>query len=179
MTLCSVEESDYTQNDIQRYLDKKIVTNENCWVLPLNKSVSGYTQFSKNGKRRMAHRIMWTITNGPIRKKMDIDHICHNIALANGTCEGGKCRHRACFNPEHLREVTRSENVKSGSLGVWMTTTCKNGHERTESNTRYTKNGGSFCWPCHMERHLVYKREWRKRRKELMLGANTDVRSNI
>ena len=54
-------------------------------------------------KQIPAHRIMWELFNGPIEEDMVIDHMCHNEAYADGTCEGGVCLHRRCVNPAHLQ----------------------------------------------------------------------------
>lgn len=154
----SVTESDFTEADIQFYLDKKIVNENGCWVLPTNRNPKGYTYFHKKGLKRMAHRVLWVATNGSIGN-MDVDYMCHNEAAAKGECAGGtSCKHRACFNPEHLRLATRSENLSASSKGFFLKETCPNGHSREAHNVRYEKNGKPFCWVCRKNQVKLYKR---------------------
>jgi hypothetical protein len=68
-------------------------------------------------KQIPAHRIMWELFNGPIEEDMVIDHMCHNEAYADGTCEGGVCLHRRCVNPAHLQMITKGENSLLGAGG--------------------------------------------------------------
>jgi hypothetical protein len=55
-----------------------------------------------------AHRLSWTMANGPIPDGMTLDHVCHTLDLS---CAGGdECLHRRCINPDHLEPVTQSVN---------------------------------------------------------------------
>jgi hypothetical protein len=49
-----------------------------------------------------AHRISFTLHNGPIPKGKVVDHICHN---------------RGCVNPGHLRLATHFENAQNKTHG--------------------------------------------------------------
>lgn len=89
------------------------VSDTGCWTWKGSTSTNGYGRFefpkSPEGHRvrPRIHRLVWEALVGPIPEGMVIDHMCHNEDL---TCEGGKCSHRKCCNPAHLRVTTQEEN---------------------------------------------------------------------
>ena len=107
--------------------------------------------------KRYAHRILWINAHGPIPDGLVVDHMCHNRALADGTCVGGPCRHRRCLNVDHMELVTRGENVQRGSLGSHMRTHCKHGHEFTEENTYIWSDGARRCRTCGLDATKAYQ----------------------
>ena len=58
-----------------------------------------------------AHRVVFETWYGPVPEGMVIDHACHNEALSRGECTRGRCKHRACINPAHLRAITFIANI--------------------------------------------------------------------
>jgi len=54
----------------------------------------GYINLGNPGMFR-AHRVAWTLVNGPIPGRLFLDHICHN---------------NACVKPDHLRLATPMQN---------------------------------------------------------------------
>lgn len=149
---------------LEDYLSEKIVTDEGCWILAKNINANGYTKVNIQKKQLLLHRVVM----GVIPKGMDVDHVCHNEATANGNCEGGKtCHHRRCFNPEHLRLATRSENISAGSRAFWNQEACPSGHLRSEENMFMDTYGRPVCKPCHRYQSMLAKRIWRKRKKDL------------
>jgi hypothetical protein len=81
---------------VKYYVDK----DSGCWIWTANLNSGGYGQLSFKGRRaQSAHRVMYEQLRGPIPEGLDLDHIC---------------RRRNCVNPDHLRPVTRAENIRAG-----------------------------------------------------------------
>lgn len=76
-------------------------TVSECWLWTGCKNENGYGQLTVKNKRRKAHRWIYERINGPIPEGFEPDHLC---------------RHRSCVRPDHMEPVTRSENIKRGSL---------------------------------------------------------------
>ena len=152
---------------LEDYLSEKIVTDNGCWILSGNITNGNYTKVCINKKQTRMHRLVME----PIPTGMDVDHMCHNQAAKEGTCKGGDtCEHRRCFNPDHLRLATRSENIGAGSRAFWNQKTCPSGHERTQENMFMDTYGRPVCKPCHRYQSMLAKRIWRKRKKDIADG---------
>lgn len=124
-----------------------------CWNWTASVCKWGYGQFNVNrtGKKMQAHRIAYTALVGTIPEGLELDHLCRNTS---------------CVNPDHLEPVTREENQAripeqirfgarpKGWLPSWVTSGknvtgfCKHGHEYTEDNTYYYKDGRTDCRRC-------------------------------
>jgi hypothetical protein len=102
----------YTDKNIANFwknVAKSTETN-GCWLWTGSTNKHGYGQIRWNGTVLRAHRMSYEIHNGrKIGAGLLIAHkpvVCHN---------------RACVNPEHLREATRSENDLDKHLDGTMT----------------------------------------------------------
>jgi hypothetical protein len=149
------------------YVLQRIETVDGCWVLEGNNSGYGYTTITVNGRRKGAHKILLEILQGSlVPKGLVVDHMCHNEAAANRLCSGGpECKHRACFNPNHMEITTQQANTQRGSRAYWNHATCNSGHERNEKNTRYDTYNRPFCWECRKYGNKLFKREQRRKAK--------------
>lgn len=65
------------------------------------------------------------------------------------------CRNRACFNPDHLEQVTNQTNILRGE-GATATnarkTHCIRGHELVGTNLIASRTNGRSCRICRNER---------------------------
>lgn len=68
-----------------------------CWIWPYGKTGDGYGKVKIGGVYVYAHRHSYAYHVEPIPTGLLIDHVCHN---------------RACYNPYHLRAVTRKQNTE-------------------------------------------------------------------
>lgn len=68
-----------------------------CWIWLGPIDGKGYGRISISGRWVQAHVYAWSVENGPLRSKLDLDHLC---------------RRRLCCRPQHLEPVTRAENIK-------------------------------------------------------------------
>lgn len=120
-----------------------------CTIWQGSKDSSGYGTMRHGKKVVSVYRFAYELMYGEIAKGLVIDHECHNQALANGDCDGGKdCKHRACYNIEHLQATTRNNNQLFGVHGWGNKTTCKKGHELTDENIGVTPTQ-RYCKTCY------------------------------
>lgn len=78
----------------------KVDKSGECWLWTGNYTRdSHYGTIYYQGRSQPAHRVAWMLAgNGDIPDKHEIDHICHV---------------RLCVRPDHLRVVTRKQNVEN------------------------------------------------------------------
>ena len=70
---------------------------DECWEWKLHRGSDGYGHVRYNSIEQYAHRVSWTIANGPIPEGM---YVCH------------KCDNPPCCNPNHLFLGTQADNMR-------------------------------------------------------------------
>lgn len=90
------------QMDEQKFLQMlnrtQVDPQTECWLWHGTMVEAGYGVMSINSRTYYTHRVGYTQIKGPIPKDKELHH----------TCE-----HPACWNPEHLKAVTRREHRAS------------------------------------------------------------------
>jgi hypothetical protein len=111
-----------------------------------------------DGKKRKktieAHRLMWIMLNGEIRKNM---YVCHH------------CDNPKCVRPDHLYEESQRQNmldcVSRGRHAMSRKTHCPNGHEYSSENTSIYRREDGYterrCITCRREHDMKYKKNKR------------------
>lgn len=133
----------------ERFYAKVKVSSSGCWEWQAFRDPEGYGRLQVAGKNLVAHRVSFTMFNGPIKEGLVLDHLCRN---------------RGCVNPAHLRECTDGENVtangsKAFSRSNLEKTECPKGHPYDARNT-YRYDGRRFCRAC-----LAAKKQRQRERK--------------
>jgi hypothetical protein len=93
--------TDLTDREKNRFRKRIEVDPETgCWLFSGSTNGNGYVQVLYRGRKQQAHRLIFTLVNGPIPAGMHIDHVC---------------RTRRCCRPDssHLRVVTQAENNRA------------------------------------------------------------------
>lgn len=132
-----------------RHLAKKfwrqvqIADDDECWLWQGGTNNSGYGQmrFGKKGMV-MAHRLAYTLVNGPIADQQVLLHACDTPL---------------CVNPRHLSEGSQLENVHDmtakGRHASQQKDRCPSGHVYDETNTYVNpKTGHRYCRTCNRDR---------------------------
>lgn len=99
---------------------------EGHWVWNGAINTNGEPIFSAQGTTIAAHRFAFLAWVGDIPEKIIVVRTCTFIV---------------CVNPAHLAQVDRRAKPF-----------CKRGHQFTELNTRYNKNGSRVCRQCERDR---------------------------
>lgn len=86
------------QSDIDRFMKKveKLPGDDSCWLWTAVTNSDGYGNFKLNGTMVKAHRVSYTIFNGPIPHGL---HVLH------------RCDTPSCVRPSHLFSGTHLENM--------------------------------------------------------------------
>ena len=151
--------------------EAKVIRGD-CWLWMGARTSPGYGELQmgsmKDGTRgpQLAHRLAYEHWVGPIPADLEIDHLC---------------RVRACVNPEHLRLVTRMENLMAaGSECVAKRNAekdhCLHGHAFDLENTYHRSNGWRECRTCVRDRQRERQRRIREVRHESRNSSPAAVR---
>ena len=150
------KEKNYSVRAEKRFMAKVVQAQNGCWLWGGAIQSRGYGSFGYGlrGRSVLAHRFAYETFVGPIPEDLQIDHACHS---RDDKCPGGKCAHRLCVNPAHLELVTQLVNC--GRSAPARKTHCINGHEYTDANTIWKRNGSRNCRECS----VTWTREWRQK----------------
>lgn len=122
-------------SDAERFWPSVQKRSEGCWLWTAGRIGNGYGIF----RRKLVHRVSWTLTNGPIPEGM---FVCHH------------CDTPLCVNPAHLFLGTHQDNMRDmrqkgrAQHANALKTHCKYGHEFTPENTGTWFKGKRRCKTC-------------------------------
>lgn len=121
-----------------------------CIIWTGTKNGDGYGRIG----RKFVHRMAFEEAGGVLIKGMEIDHLCGN---------------RACYNAEHLEQVSHKVNTLRGDTITARharKTHCPRGHAYDEANTYIAKDGSRNCRKCI----VIRTREKRLRKQQRSEG---------
>lgn len=138
---------------LARLLDKTIPASNGCLEFTGPQDGEGYGRFWNGENSKNAHRVVWSLINGPVPDGLTVDHLCFN---------------RSCVNVDHLEVVTNAENIsRSWSHSpdrIKPKEFCKHGHAMTADNIlTWGRKRARYCRACN-ERRVEARRiagEWR------------------
>lgn len=136
--------------DVSKYSDRIIVDERGCWIWQKALNAYGYGVVTINYETKLVHRLIYSFAYGEIDSSVILHHECHV---------------RACVNPWHLAETTRSEHRSMhGLLGAAAVhaakTHCDNGHVLIQRGRQRS------CLECPR----TASREWARRNRESRRG---------
>ena len=158
--------ADFFEQNIERQADSE------CWIWRGSTDAYGYGRTrTDDGRRVFVHRYAYEQAAGNLPDGLDVDHTCHN----DSNCQGGRCLHRLCVNPQHLEAVPPLVNRLRSHLHNAHKTHCPVGHEYTATNT-YIKpklNGraGRSCRACARRRDATPERLARSAERRRLKNA--------
>ncbi len=114
---------------------------QGCWLWKKALNHHGYGRTSLDGVLWMAHRAVYFLIKGSIRRDLQIDHLC---------------RVRRCVNPDHMEQVTMLENIARGYAGEHhrLKDECPHGHPYSGDNLYLSPRGMRECRACRADAHL-------------------------
>lgn len=86
---------------LQERLERYVERTEGCWFWIGSRDRLGYGRLHHDGRPRLAHRLFFELTNGPVPDGLELDHLC---------------RVPSCVRPDHLEPVTHAENLRRGRV---------------------------------------------------------------
>lgn len=117
---------------------------DSCWPWLAGRMRAGYGNFWMDGHEKLAHRVAWELTNGPIPIGLCVLHRCDNAP---------------CQNPIHLWLGTKADNsrdmVSKGRHTSRQKTQCPAGHLYDAANTYVDPRGLRYCRACRRIRALA------------------------
>lgn len=121
-----------TQERNEQNFWHKVRKGPSCWSWEGYVGSDGRPVMQWRGVPRHATYAAWDIFTGkPLTDGMTLDHLCRN---------------GQCVNPEHLEEVTLSENLRR----YHATSKCKRGHNMSETRRIFATH--SRCGVCYDEK---------------------------
>jgi len=88
--------AEFSMEQLDKLLTKTVRTKTGCLEWRGRVNAQGYGMVIYNDREWRVHRLMWTITNGPVPQGLYVLH---------------KCDNRICCEPDHLFIGTQRDNI--------------------------------------------------------------------
>ena len=122
-----------------------------CWEWPGATNDGGRPVISSYSIPRYAYQVAYELRYGPVPKGLELHHTCWN---------------KWCWNPDHVKPVTRQDNALSGPVLNWES--CPHGHPMIGENVQvYVRHSrphadgslGTYrvCRTCHRKNSIDYQ----------------------
>jgi hypothetical protein len=85
----------FVRRNLEDRFWEKVDIGPGCWTWRGARNTKGYGRLDFNGPYRVAHRVMWELTHGPIPDGLFVLHHCDNPP---------------CVRPTHLYLGTKADN---------------------------------------------------------------------
>jgi hypothetical protein len=118
--------------------DHIAIQSNGCWLWTGVKLSTGYGTVRWQSKQWRAHRLVWTLTNGPIPEGLDVLHHCDTPLCVNVIT----CLFLGTDKDNH------QDKAKKGRHWQQKKTHCPQGHAYTPENTYIPPSGGRHCCIC-------------------------------
>lgn len=146
-----------TPGELDYLLSLRRIDPNGCWTWTGRLDEEGYGRVKLRGQTWVVHRLFHEIFGSHVSVDLVIDHLCDN---------------RACCNPAHHRQSTRSENSKRAKHYVGIhhhnggRTHCRRGHLLLGHNCiyRWSHNGTRLARVCRTCLN-IRRRAYRARRR--------------
>lgn len=128
------------ETDVESYLLARRAVVGECWEWTGPRDAEGYGRAKYDRRSMASHRMSYATFIGDLEPGLHVDHLCRNVA---------------CFNPEHLEQVTPQENHRRQRAALRQaefSTHCGSGHELNEVNRYEPPSGGWQCRTCNREK---------------------------
>jgi len=127
-------------NRLPGYLRHHVAVQPNgCWLwMGPQFSRTGYGRIWDGRKNWKAHRLVWTLTKGPIPEGVDVLHHCDTPLCVNYE----KCLFLGTDKDNHQDKAAKGRHWQQKK------THCPKGHAYTPENTYIPPSGGRHCCIC-------------------------------
>jgi hypothetical protein len=126
-----------------RFFNKVFFAHTGCWLWK-GSSVRGYGQFWDGTKKVLAHRWAYSYFVEEISDGLESHHICGN---------------KSCANPDHIKQLSRSDHMMLGGTHNSIKTHCMHGHPLSGDNLRlYKRKNGRYNRICIECKRIADKR---------------------
>jgi hypothetical protein len=151
--------------DVVALFWSRVEKSDGCWLWTGGRFSTGYGSFSVGGRVRVASRLAYAYTHGPIPDGL---FVCHH------------CDTPLCVRPDHLFLGTNADNMRDAYRKgrvrppnvVAGRTHCVQGHEFTPENT-ITQKDGRTCRACKKERDRQVYLNSTKPKRQAALARQT------